>query len=75
MRTFNVDKASAGRAAPVGDDGIAEEIERLVKKHGDDADTVAARRADELFCKGDAAGGKRWLAIFRKLAMSHLQDE
>ena len=74
MRTSQFDKTST-RSAPDDEPGIDAEIELLVKKHGDDADIVAAHKADELFRKGDVLGGRRWLQIFRKLAMANLDEE
>ena len=75
MRTSHFDKTSTERVSPDDEPGVDEEIERLVKKHGDNADIVAAHNADELFRKGDVLGGRRWLAIFRKLAMANLDEE
>jgi hypothetical protein len=45
----------------------------LVSEHGEDADIVAAQRADSFFCVGDAISGTRWLNIFRFIARSHLR--
>jgi hypothetical protein len=47
------------------------ESERLVSEHGEEADDIAARRADALFRNGDTLGGARWLKIFRRIAMAH----
>jgi len=44
----------------------------LVDQHGNDADIVAAQRADALFCEGKTTEGARWLEIFRRLAMLSL---
>ncbi|HEV2160677.1 MAG TPA: hypothetical protein VGR52_00350 [Stellaceae bacterium] len=35
----------------------------LVKRHGADAETVAAQRADELLAQGDADGERIWKRI------------
>jgi len=58
------------------DDGIDEhqlstEVDQLLMEYGEDADTVAAHRADALFREGDITSGTRWLKIFRKIAMAH----
>ena len=45
----------------------------LLNEHDQNADVVAAFRADELFRRGDAAGGARWLNIFRAIATWHLR--
>ncbi len=54
------------------DERAGGDAEELVKMHGEDADIVAAHRADDLFCRGDKAGGMRWLKAFRLLALSDL---
>ena len=41
----------------------------MIKQHGDDAETRAAQRADELLDEGDVTGELAWLAILR-----HIQD-
>jgi hypothetical protein len=51
---------------------ISQAAKLLVDRHGDEADTVAARRADALFREGNATEGVLWLQIFRKVAMSYL---
>ena len=35
----------------------------LVKRHGDDAEVVAAKRADELLAQGDVDGQRIWKRI------------
>lgn len=59
------------------DDGGSDEFQllkdadRLVTEHGEDADHIAARRADASFLDGDVSAGARWLKIFRRIAMAH----
>ena len=53
---------------------LSRDADRLMTEHGDDADHVAARRADSLFRNGDLTGGARWLKIFRRIAMAHRRD-
>lgn len=68
---------SACESAAHHEDGGSEEFQlsrdadQLVTEHGEDADHVAARRADSLFLNGDVSGGARWLKIFRRIAMAH----
>jgi hypothetical protein len=50
---------------------LSRDADRLVTELGDDADHVAAQRADSLFRNGDSHGGTRWLKIFRRIAMAH----
>jgi hypothetical protein len=50
---------------------ISKEAELLIAQHGEEAGTMAARRADALFREGNAGEGARWLAIFRKIALTH----
>ena len=50
---------------------LLRDADQLVTEHGQEADHVAAHRADSLFRDGDLAGGSRWLKIFRKIAMAH----
>ena len=52
---------------------ISKAAQLLVDQHGRDADIVAARRADALLCEGNTTEGARWLAIFRRIAMSYLR--
>ena len=49
---------------------ISEMAESLIAQSGDDADIVAARRADELFQAGKVAEATQWLNVFRRVAMS-----
>jgi hypothetical protein len=72
--TAGIDKNGVEHA-PANEDSIAREIDLLVKEHGHDADIVAAKRADALFRSGDVLGGRRWLTIFRRLAMSNFGEE
>ncbi len=44
----------------------------LLNEHAEDADVVAASRADALYRRGDAVGGARWLKIFRAIATWHV---
>jgi hypothetical protein len=50
---------------------LLRDADRLVTEHGEDADQIAARRADSLFLDGNVSGGTRWLKIFRRIAMAH----
>jgi hypothetical protein len=50
---------------------VSTDAEQLVTEHGEDADHVAAKRADSHFRDGDMLGGTRWLKIFRRIAMAH----
>ena len=50
---------------------VSTDADRLLTEHGEEADHVAARRADSLFREGDTTGGTRWLKIFRCIAMTH----
>lgn len=50
---------------------VSRDADRLVTEHGEDADHVAAKRADSHFRDGDMLGGARWLKIFRRIAMAH----
>jgi hypothetical protein len=51
---------------------ISKAAKLLIDQHGKDADIVAARRADALLRDGNTTEGRRWLEIFRKIAMSFL---
>ena len=50
---------------------LSRDADRLLTEHGEDADHIAARRADALLREGDVAGGARWLKVFRRIAMAH----
>jgi hypothetical protein len=50
---------------------VSRDADRLMTEHGEDADHVAARKADALFRDGDTLGGTRWLKIFRRIATAH----
>ena len=50
---------------------LSRDVDQLLMEYGEDADKVAARRADALFRDGDITAGARWLKIFRKIAMAH----
>jgi len=68
---------SASDAAAGHEDGgnddllLSRDADRLMTEHGEEADYVAAHRADSLFRNGDIPGGARWLKIFRRIAMAH----
>jgi hypothetical protein len=51
---------------------IARDAGLLIIEHGNEADLIAARRADGFFRVGDQAAGRRWAEIFLFLAASHL---
>lgn len=53
------------------DHQLSRDADRLLTEHGEDADHIAARRADTLFRDGDMQGGARWLKVFRRIAMTH----
>lgn len=62
----------AGRDETGPDDyQLSRDADLLLTEHGEDADQVAARRADSLFRDGDMLGGTRWLKVFRRIAMGH----
>jgi hypothetical protein len=50
---------------------LTRDADQLISEHGDQADNVAARRADASFRDGDLMGGARWLKIFRRIALAH----
>lgn len=52
---------------------LLKDVYLLVSEHGEDADIVAAQRADSFFYAGDAISGTRWLNIFRMIARSYLR--
>jgi hypothetical protein len=51
---------------------LSGDIAQIVRVHGEDADIVAAKRADLMFRTGDAVQGTRWAKIFRTIAAAHL---
>ena len=51
---------------------LSGEIAQIVRQHGEEADIVAAKRADLSFRTGDTIEGARWVTIFRTIAASHL---
>ena len=68
----SVTDAAEGRDYSVQDEyQLTRDADQLISDHGEDADNVAARRADSLFRDGDLSGGVRWLKIFRRIAMVH----
>ena len=52
---------------------ISKRARSLITQHGDEADIIAARRADRLFRAGKAAEATQWLNVFRSIAMSPSQ--
>lgn len=69
-----VGNASAAAGGRVLDGGADSEIFKmaasLIAEYRDDADIVAARRADGLFRAGNEADATRWLNVFRTIAFS-----
>jgi len=63
--------AKRGEYNTQDDSEISKAAELLVAQHGEEAGSMAARQADVLFRQGNAGEGARWLAIFRKIAMTH----
>jgi hypothetical protein len=57
---------------PAADEGgtLDEQARQLLRRYGDDADIIAAQRADLQFGRGDTVGGARWLKIFRAIVRS-----
>jgi hypothetical protein len=56
------------------DDGeVAAEAKLLLDKHGQQAESVAAHRADAAFQCGDSVRGNWWLKVFRRIAFSHVE--
>ena len=73
-----VSNASVAQGGRVGDAGADCEIFKmaatLMAEYRDDADIVAARRADGLFRAGNAADATRWLDVFRTIAFSRSKN-
>jgi len=68
----SVSDAAEGRDYSAQDDyQLTRDADQLISEHGEEADKVAARRADTLFRDGDLMGGVRWLKIFRRIALAH----
>ena len=65
------DTAEGRDHSPHDEYQLTRDADQLISEHGEDADNVAARRADSLFRDGDLTGGVRWLKIFRRIAMAH----
>ncbi len=42
--------------------------DRLIAQYKDEADIVAAQRADRSFADGKVYEGEQWLAVFRSIA-------
>jgi hypothetical protein len=61
--------AKRGKRVVQHETEISKAAELLIAQHGEDAGTIAARRADDMFREGNAAEGARWLEIFRKVAL------
>ncbi len=64
--------AKPGLSAASATKEIARAADLLMIEHGDEADLIAARRADHFFTIGDQSAGRRWAEIFRVLAARHL---
>jgi hypothetical protein len=65
---------AAGRSKIAPDQAeIWKAAKLLMEQHGDDADVVAARRADTLLRNGQLAEGKRWLDVFQQIARSYFR--
>jgi hypothetical protein len=47
----------------ISDPDIWRAAQLVTKRHGDDAPTIAAQRADELFTEGDHDGAAVWRRI------------
>jgi hypothetical protein len=71
MHTVNSSRGKFNRQWEAGSD-LSGDIARIVRLHGEDADIVAAKRADLLFRTGDTIQGTRWAKIFRTIAATHL---
>ena len=54
------------------DSDVSNDVARTFREHGEDADIVAAKKADACFRAGDAIEGARWMKIFRTIAASHV---
>ena len=52
---------------------IRKAVKLLVEQHGEDADLVAAQRADALLREGQLAEGTRWLEVFQQIARSYFR--
>ena len=65
------DTASGGEDSDPDEQLTMRDAQSLLREHGEEADTVAAHRADVHFQNGDAIGGTRWLKVFRRIAMAH----
>jgi hypothetical protein len=63
---------SAGRVDGESEDlHLSRDADQIMTEHGNEADHVAAHRADSLFRDGDIVAGARWLKIFRRIALAH----
>jgi hypothetical protein len=67
----SVDAAKRSEYTNQDDSEVSKAARLLIARHGEDAATMAARRADALFREGNASEGALWLAIFRKIALTH----
>lgn len=57
-----------GKLDPRDEAEISSAAKSLVDQYGNEADIVAARRADVLLGDGNTAEGTKWLKIFRWIA-------
>ena len=60
-----------GKHAGSAESDIANMIESILAQYKDEADIVAAKRADYLFRAGNVTEATQWLNVFRAIAMSH----
>jgi hypothetical protein len=68
--SHSVDATRRSEFSIQNDTKIAKAAGLLIARHGEDAGAMAARRADALFNEGNRSEGARWVAIFRKIAMT-----
>jgi hypothetical protein len=66
-----IDSATGREDAGTDEQMMVREAQSLLNEHGEEADVVAARRADAHFRSGDAVAGTRWLKVFRRIALAH----
>jgi hypothetical protein len=65
------DAVSADFAGSSTDDAFfARQVGVILAAHGTNADIVAMTRADALFRRGEDEAARRWLRIFRRIALS-----
>jgi hypothetical protein len=68
--THTVNAAKRSEPSIQDQPDISKEAGLLVAQHGEEAAAMAARRADAFFLEGNADEGARWLAVFRKIALT-----